>query len=148
MAEVLVIAYGNPLRADDGVGHHVAARLASAAGVRVVTGHQLMPEMAEDVSRAALVVFVDAEEGPSPGTVRERAVAAAAADRILTHHVTPETLLACAADWYGRAPAGVLMTVAGGDFSYGEALSPPVARAADAVVDRIEEIVSACMNSR
>ena len=53
---VLVLAYGNPLRRDDGVGWVIGERLAEllpeeAVDVRVL--HQLTPELAEPISRAS-----------------------------------------------------------------------------------------------
>ena len=69
-AGVLVVGYGNPLCGDDGVGWHAAGLLASDPrldGVRVVTHHQLAPELATDVSRASLVVLVDASTDGDPG---------------------------------------------------------------------------------
>ena len=62
-AGVLVVGYGNPLRSDDGIGWHAARLLATDPRLdraRVLTRHQLAPELAEDVSRASLVVLVDA----------------------------------------------------------------------------------------
>ena len=46
----LVIALGNPLREDDGVGWAVASVLQRSKDVRVLVVHQLAPEMAEEVS--------------------------------------------------------------------------------------------------
>ena len=62
---VLVIGYGNALRTDDGIGWHVAERLADDArldGVMVIQRHQLTPELALDISRADLVVLIDASQ--------------------------------------------------------------------------------------
>ena len=45
---MLVIAFGNPLRQDDGVGLAVARALEARGGVDVRAVHQLMPELADD----------------------------------------------------------------------------------------------------
>jgi hypothetical protein len=63
----LVVGYGNPLRSDDGIGWVIAGRLATDprfAGTDVLQRHQLTPELALDISRAGLVVLVDARSGP------------------------------------------------------------------------------------
>src|SRR2546421_12899232 len=75
----LVIGYGNPLRTDDGVGWQVAQQLATdlADDVDVIGTHQLTPELAEPISRAGLVVFVDAGVGGEPGHVGCRLIAPA-----------------------------------------------------------------------
>jgi len=64
MAEVLIIGYGNPLRGDDGAGWQAAGILKERIRderVQVVRSHQLMPEMAEAISRARKVIFIDAD---------------------------------------------------------------------------------------
>src|SRR5436190_12555441 len=58
----LVIACGNPLRGDDGVARVAGERLIALqlTEVRVLTVHQLMPELIEDIKKAARVLFLDA----------------------------------------------------------------------------------------
>ena len=49
-AGVLVVGYGNSLRGDDGIGWHAARLLTDdprLTGARVLTHHQLAPELAE-----------------------------------------------------------------------------------------------------
>ncbi|MFI5043071.1 MAG: hydrogenase maturation protease, partial [Acidimicrobiales bacterium] len=72
---VLVIGYGNTLRSDDGVGWHAAALLAEdprLAGVEVLAVHQLTPELALDMSRATLVILIDAGADDPPGAIAVR----------------------------------------------------------------------------
>ena len=63
---MLVIAWGNPLREDDTVAWHVLEGLRTLRprpglpALHLRHAHQLTPEMAEFVSRAQGVVFVDA----------------------------------------------------------------------------------------
>ncbi|MGB8912139.1 MAG: hydrogenase maturation protease, partial [Candidatus Sulfotelmatobacter sp.] len=75
MPRVLIVAYGNPLRSDDGVGWIVAddlrQRLASS-NVEVLQLTQLLPEVAESISRADTVIFVDASCEGEPGELRCR----------------------------------------------------------------------------
>ncbi len=57
--KALIIGYGNVLRSDDGIGWHVAERLAADArfdDVTILQRHQLTPELALDVSRDRLEV--------------------------------------------------------------------------------------------
>ncbi len=64
MTETLIIGYGNLLRGDDAVGCHAAHELEQHyrddPEVEVIATQQLTPEMAEDVSRCGLVLFLDA----------------------------------------------------------------------------------------
>ena len=131
---VLVIAWGNPLREDDGVAWHVLEALRALQPrpwlppMRLRHAHQLTPEMADCVSRAAGVVFVDARRDGRPGEVRCEAVAPAAGSNPLAHSVSPQTLLLYAETLFGRAPEAVVVSVAGERFGMGEGLSPVVRR--------------------
>ncbi len=134
MKKALIVGFGNPLRADDGVGWVVAAQLAEQLGwappeLEIRTLHQLLPELVDELAAADGVVFIDASATEPAGTVRIREVdaePAAEGAHPLTHHLSPQKLLGMARDYYGRAPRAFLVTVAGKDFSYGEELSPEV----------------------
>ena len=93
---VLVIAWGNPLREDDAVAWHVLEGLREAASrapalpaLHLRHAHQLTPEMAECVSRAAGVVFVDARRDGTPGEVRCEAIDAVRGSNPLAHSLEP-----------------------------------------------------------
>jgi hydrogenase maturation protease len=130
----LLIAYGNPLRGDDGVGWAVAAAVEAACAsrrlpYRVLTVHQLTPELASDVAGAERVVFVDAACDATPGEVISRAVRPANGPPhgLTQHSYDPGTLLWLARQAHGRAPDEAWLITVGGDrFDCEEALSPAV----------------------
>ncbi|HEX9093442.1 MAG TPA: hydrogenase maturation protease [Coriobacteriia bacterium] len=132
---VLVIAWGNPLREDDGVAWHVLEGLRGLQprswlpAMHLRHAHQLTPEMAECISRATGVVFVDARRDGAPGEVRCEPVAPAAGANPLAHSVSPQTLLLYAESLYGRAPQAAVVSITGERFGMGEGLSPKVQRA-------------------
>src|SRR5512133_3692653 len=132
---VLVIAWGNPLREDDGVAWHVLEglrRLRPRPGLPALHlrhAHQLTPEMAECVSKAAGVVFVDARRDGVPGEVRCELVVAAAGSNPLAHSLSPQGLLVFAEAIFGRAPMAAVISIAGERFGLGEDLSPAVRNA-------------------
>jgi hydrogenase maturation protease len=141
----LVIAYGNPLRQDDALGWYVAERLIAdgVAGVDVVTCHQLTPELAEPISQAASVMFVDAGMGELPGQVQCRPVSAAIDGAAsFTHDLSPATLLALALELFGSQPPGWLITVTGDAFGHGTGLSPSVEGAVGRAVRCIQDLVT------
>ena len=146
----LVIGYGNPLRADDGLGWAVAQRLRTdLAGDRhfgdvvVLAEHQLTPEMAQPISRARLVIFVDAREGDQPGRVDWNEVAPTG-DGSLTfsHDVDPPSLIQMARLLYASCPAAVVVSVVGERFDFGTALSPVVQTAVPDVIRRIRTLLT------
>ena len=130
--DVLVIGYGNPLRGDDGFGWQVAQVLGETnlGHLEVIACHQLTPELAEPLARAARAVFVDASVTVPPGVLEIRALetqeAPASMTESLTHHLEPTHLLALARALYGRAPQATLITVGAVNLSHTEHLSPEV----------------------
>jgi hydrogenase maturation protease len=132
---VLVIAWGNPQREDDGVAWHVLEALRSLKprpGLPVFLlrhAHQLAPEMAECVSKAQGVAFIDARRDGTPGDVGCEAITPSAGPNPLAHSLSPQALLLCAQQLYGRAPEAVVVSIAGERFGMGEELSPVVRRA-------------------
>lgn len=127
----LLIGYGNPLRCDDGVGWFLADECRSAmneAAGHIIAAHQLTPEMAEPVSRAREVLFIDASATANPGVWTVQAVKGDPQESLstLVHHLTPATLLTLSQVLYGVAPVGQILTVGGAEFGFGETLSGAV----------------------
>ncbi len=142
---VLIIAYGNPLRGDDGVAWHIAEQLAAAQGqsnLKILTRHQLTPELAEAISQANLVIFVDASMGQPPGTISCVPVGAEMTDQS-SHQFDPAGLMFCAREIYGAAPQALLCTIAGEDFGYEERLSPTILAAMPKLLQRIRALIAA-----
>lgn len=141
----LVIGYGSLLHSDDRVGHVVADRVFELAGsgrVEVITATQLTPELAEPISRAAGVIFVDAGVDLPPGDVRYSLLASmveADSTPAFTHFCTPSSLLRSARDLYGRAPSAWLCAVGAQSLALGEWLSPAVSASVPGVVAWILE---------
>jgi hydrogenase maturation protease len=142
----LVIGYGNPLRADDGLGWQVAQQLtaeASSDDLMVIAAHQLTPELAEPISRARLVVFVDAREGDQPDRVESQLLDPIGDGSLaFSHDVNPPALLAMARALYGACPTAVIVSVDGNDFGYGIGLSPQVQAALPAVIQQVRAILT------
>jgi hydrogenase maturation protease len=138
---LLVVGYGNELRGDDSVGPKVIAALETLQlpGVRTLACHQLAPELAELVSLAGRVVFVDASVD-EPREVRLRPLQPAESSRLLTHAADPRTLLALARDVFGRCPPAWWLTIPAVSLEFSEALSPPAAAGLKTALDRIREL--------
>lgn len=141
MPGTLIIAIGNPLRGDDGVAWHVAAALEERplppqTGVRTV--HQLLPELAEETSRAQHVIFIDASLSHLAGEV---AISGLTEDRAIapkgTHELDPAGVLALARRLFGEAPPATLVLVGGASFDHSDVLSPQAALAVPTAVSRV-----------
>ncbi len=126
----LLIAWGNPLRGDDGVAARVAAEVAELdPTVEVVVVHQPTPELAERLAGAERAVLVDAAADLPPGEVAVRPLGPAPGGCGLGHELDPGSLLQLAARVFGRAPDAHLVVVGVGSAAWGEELSPPLAAA-------------------
>jgi len=140
MSGALIIGYGNPLRGDDGLGWEVADRIARNAdeSMKVLATRQLTPELAEPISNADVVVFVDACYEGQPGRWRcERIRADTVIPQVFAHYLTPMSLLNYAAAIFDAKPAALLISVAADSFKYGETLSPKVAAVVPEILDYI-----------
>ena len=145
-AGVLVVGYGNSLRTDDGAGWHAAHLLAAdprLADAQVLARHQLAPELAVDVSRASLVVLVDATADGDPGSVTVRRVRPhPATTATWSHHLAPEALAGLAETLYGPAPPIVLVSVAAASFAEGDRLSSTLEAALPELVEVVARVVA------
>jgi hydrogenase maturation protease len=151
MPQVLILAYGNPLRSDDGVAWRAAEAIQEkfrGSEVEVRCLHQLGPELAESVSRSAAVVFVDASSEGEAGRVRCEPLPNDTAEvNRFGHASSPAAVMSLAAQLYGASTAAFCATIAGQDFSHGESLSGAVEAALPVLVRRIEELVQSFLNS-
>ncbi len=142
---VLVIGYGNILRRDDGVGWAAARRLADqlpADLALVLAVPQLLPELADRISRALLVIFIDADAQLAPGQMKKRVLRPRKrSSQPIVHHQTPAEMLRLAHHVYQRSPRALLYSVGGSNFSFGCSLSAPVRSALRNVVRDVVQIV-------
>jgi hydrogenase maturation protease len=140
-AELLVIGYGNTLRRDDGVGPKVAEAVAALAlpGVRALVCPLLTPELAEAVSQAGEVIFVDAAVD-APREVQLRQLEPAGSSQIMAHAASPVTVLALARDVFGQAPEAWLLTVPAENIGIGEELSALTRRGLETAIEEIKRL--------
>lgn len=146
MTRVLVIGYGNPLRGDDGLGWHAIQQLAQTAwsdDVELRAPHQLTIELADPISKADYVIFIDACTGGEPGTVSICPLTpdGTAGSAATTHHVSPSLLLTIARELYGSSPDAVALGVNTTSFDFTEVLSEPIQTAMPAVIGHVNALV-------
>lgn len=152
MPRILIIAYGNPLRSDDGVAWHAAdplQRIFPPEEVGVICLHQLGPELAEAARRSEYVIFVDAATGPHPGDIDIRELTAtpeSAKAPAFAHALDPQSIVTLAAQLYDAHPRAFSTTITGQVFEHGECLSSAVAAALPDFVCRIEGLVRELLN--
>lgn len=128
----LILACGNSLRGDDGVGPRLAEwaeeRFQDDPRVRVIFRQQWPPELAADIAAADSMLFVDASAKSKPGRVHLIPVSSRIdSGAPITHHMTPNQLLGLARSLYGSIKShAMLLTVGVSSTEIGETLSAPV----------------------
>jgi hydrogenase maturation protease len=141
----LILGYGNTLSGDDGLGVRAAEMLEErlqGLDVRVITCHQLSPELAEDLRGASLAIFIDASATTPPGQIDVQPLAPSTqAPGSVSHHFLPGTLLALCQAFYDHTPEAWLYAIGAASFEIGETLSPPAAAALPRAVELVEERV-------
>ena len=150
-ARCLILACGNTMRSDDGVGLWLAEwaerRFKDQPGVRVLADHQWTPELAEDVACAESVLFIDCSLATAPGSVHLSSVEPAAAGQgINTHHQNASELLALARDLYHSQPQSAqLLTIGAANLELGETFSSEITAAIPAARIALQDAVRAAL---
>jgi hydrogenase maturation protease len=152
--KVLIIAYGNSLRRDDGAGFvlgGVVERLLSEAGLQVkrIDSHQLEPEFALDISgeQVSAVLFIDTRAVPETSDADDlrvqfhRVAPAENSSPGLGHHMNASILLTYARHLFKKEPPAWLITVPGTDFDHGEGLSETTLEAIRSAPEILSELV-------
>jgi hydrogenase maturation protease len=146
MADILILGYGNTLRSDDALGVYAAHALqdfyCDDAGMRVLATAQLSLDLAEDVSQAEFVLFIDATEGGPPGEIFREALTPADDNIRFSHHCTPCSLLMAAMRLYGRSPLAISLTMAGASSGVGLGLTHEIQGRLPYLLEHAKSIVS------
>jgi hydrogenase maturation protease len=151
-ARCLILACGNTLRGDDGVGPWLAEwaenRFRADADVRVLSRQQWTPELAKEIAFAESVLFIDCSSESEPGSVQLVSVQPATNTHgLATHHLDAPELLSLGRELYSSLPAqAYLMTIGASSTELGEQFSAPVTAALPAACQRIEETVLRLLN--
>jgi hydrogenase maturation protease len=131
----LVIGYGSELHGDDGAGPAAVRAIDEwrPEGVRTKIVHQLTPEIAEILSHARSVLFIDASTAVRVATLRP--VEPDASDDFNPHASSPESILALSKALYDRCPSAWLAAIPASNFELGAPLSEATAKGiSDALV--------------
>ncbi len=128
MPYLLILGYGNILRQDDGAGYVLAEALAHSwqarnLPVRLETCHQLVPELAIDITAPEVVAVLFVDTAKDLSTWRLQPVYPESSMQGGGHTLSPAGLLAHARLFRDELPPAWLLTIPGRDFGHGEGLS-------------------------
>lgn len=131
-ARCLILACGNTLRSDDGVGPRLAEwaeeRFHVNDDVRVVSRQQWTPDLAAEIAAAESVLFVDSSIKSLPGHVGLIPVEPHSdPNGSPTHHMNANELMGLARELFGSHSAhSMLLTVGAGSTELGETFTDRV----------------------
>jgi len=154
MLRTIILGYGNPDRQDDGAAWHILRKLADHLGRKfpeccefefAPSGEnpdllfmlQLIPEAAETISLYDRVCFVDVHTGSIPSELQQVMIEPVMHRSPLTHHMTPDTLLALTQQVYNRSPQAILISIRGYEFGFDQSLSEATGSLVEEAVNRI-----------
>lgn len=116
--KILIYAYGNPGRQDDGLGIFLCDELQKWAAEKKQenltfdSNYQLNAEDALLASEHEAVIFIDAaKEQDEPFKFRE--IKPAKSIAFSTHSMSPESVMALCEELYGKTPGAYILTIKG-----------------------------------
>jgi hydrogenase maturation protease len=147
-ARCLLLACGNTLRGDDGIGPWLAdwaeERFADEPLMKVISRQQWTPELAADLAEAESALFLDCSTESEAGSINVIHVKPAErAEGVGTHHVSAAELLGMAQDLYGSLPSqALLLTIGAGSTELSEEFSQVVLDAIPKACAQLEQILT------
>ncbi|GIX07223.1 MAG: hypothetical protein KatS3mg115_1626 [Candidatus Poribacteria bacterium] len=146
MKKTLLLALGNTLRGDDGVGPWIAEQLREdprvLEAVDIEITHQLLIEHADQIAQYQQVVFVDAHtELETSQWLRIAPLEANPPASVSSHHLSPAALLQMARQLYGAQTEGWIVSVRAERFQIGAGLSPKTQAAAKKAISALYRLL-------
>lgn len=149
---LLIIAYGNTLRGDDGAGPALGELVerrcrGRSMEARLLLCHQLTPELVMELIRPGIaqVLFCDARV-PIPGDdnrgVAFKPLKPGGGGTTIGHHLSPETLLLLAKGLYQCEIPAWQLTVPGYTFEVGQSFSRSTRQALDEAEPLVESFLA------
>ena len=143
--KTLIIGIGNEYRGDDGVGRHVARRLAECnpPDVEIQESSGESFSLMELWANAPKVILIDAvQSGAEPGTVQRydaggQALPTEFVQQCSTHALSLPEVVELARSLEQLPPEVALYGIEGLSYEHGNTLTPTVARAAEETISRI-----------
>ena len=142
--DLVVLAWGNESRGDDGVGPLLARRIASLDDprIRLVEDLQLHIEHVMDLHEHTPALFIDASVSVSEGFSVER-ITARSDHSVTTHTISPPALLKLYELTLDKpAPDAFLLHVAGRNFALGEEIGAAASAYADEAWDFLSNLLA------
>jgi len=150
--KILLHAYGNPGRGDDGLGNALIERMEKwIAGkdiqfISTDSSYQLNIEDAETMQHYDIVIFVDASKAEIESFTFEQ-VHPESHSTFTTHSISPSSLVALCKELYVRTPVVYLLQIKGYEWEFEEKLSLKAEENLQKAVHFIQKfIIDSCLS--
>lgn len=146
----LLLAYGNPLREDDGIAPFLAESLQKdSINIDIVIAHQLLPEHAELISRYQQVLFADARIGTRIGYVEVHPLDndKESLQNTMTHHFDPTMLLRSAFLLYQQKPKAWCFNIESHHFDHSDSLSAPMKQQFEEIKGKLQKTIQGLLTN-
>lgn len=142
----MVIGYGNELLGDDAIGNRIANAIESwhLLTVKSLAVHQLTPELAENLAKTDLAIFVDACINSEPLDIQVKSLLPDTSNAVNGHIGDPRSLLALTESLYGHCPPAWLVTVPGFNFEISDRISPSAEKGMAIALIKIIQLLPKC----
>ena len=146
MKKILLHAYGNPGRGDDGLGNEFIKeieRWIAENNVHVIetdSSYQLNIEDASVIAEFDIVIFVDASKAEIESHSFTQ-IQPEATQSFTTHSLSLSSLLALCIELYGHSPLVYLLQIKGYQWEFGEGLSTDASKNLENALEFAKSIV-------
>jgi hydrogenase maturation protease len=143
---IAIIGYGNPGRADDGLGPALVARLEKLglAGLTLESDYQLAIEHAAIVAGHDIVIFADAAIDTDQAFYL-RSLSPSRGSRFASHSIAPGEVLSLAQTCFGSAAAGYVLGIRASVLDrFAEGLSPEGEKALNLALEALLCFIAEC----
>ncbi len=141
--KILLLGFGNPARADDGLGPALAQEIESKnlSDVTVEADYQLTIEDSAQVAENDIVIFADAStNGPEPFSFEP--LTAKESGSFSSHSVEPAHILALAQNLFGSEAKGYILGIRGYEFDrFGAGLTEKAKANLQKAADFVENLL-------
>ncbi len=141
--KILLIGYGNPARADDGLGPALAEIIESKniPGVTVEADYQLAVENSSQIAENSIVIFADASTNAAE-PFDFQPVRGRFNENFSTHTIEPAHIMALAEHLFGSKTKGYILGIRGYEFdSFSENLTEKAKANLQKAADFLEKLL-------